>query len=88
MLTLPVSSFASTKCYRKSSLKTPDKAASVKFLCGKGKKRFSALCDLTIDPVEFGKGWVDVEKAKWVEHAENAGIEGKFGFIVCKKIAD
>lgn len=76
---------AATICRPKEGQDAAKVAGNFQFNCGKGKKSFVAICDLTADPVEGGKRWLDVKQAKWKQHGKNQGIEGKFGFIVCSK---
>jgi hypothetical protein len=64
---------------------TPDWSKII-FVCSEGGSSFRAQCDLTTDPLESGKPWVDVRGAQWKKHGANEGIEGSFGFIVCKKL--
>lgn len=56
-----------------------------KYLCGDGKKKFLAYCDLNVDPLEFNQSKLEIVQAKWAKHGKAEGIEGSFGFIVCKK---
>lgn len=59
--------------------------ARTKFVCGEGKRKFLAYCDLAVDPLEFNQSKLEIQQAQWAKHAKNEGIEGSFGFISCKK---
>lgn len=85
VLMFPFYANAAINCKPKAGQDPGKSAANFEFHCGKGIKSFSAVCDVTSDPLEGGKGWVDVKAAKWMQHGDKQGIEGKFGFIVCSK---
>lgn len=76
---------AAVNCHQKKGQDLAMNATEMQFICGKGKQSFIAICDVTTDPIEAGKGWLDIKEAHWTRHGNNQGIEGKFGFISCSR---
>lgn len=81
----PLNAIAANLCRPMGGQDPSTDAKRFEFNCGKGKKSFVAVCDVTTDPIETGKGWLDVKSARWKQRGKNLGIEGEFGFIVCSK---
>lgn len=72
-------------CIPKEGQDTFESSGHVEFICGKGKKAFTAYCDFSQDPKERSREtWVKMKSAKWIKQGNVFGVDAK-GFIPCSK---
>lgn len=56
------------------------------YACSSGSEKFTALCDIPVDEVEFSLHRKDYMSAKWIKAGNDEGIDFKKGFIACEKV--